>query len=90
LGAALYRVGAYEEALAALRRAEEANAPRPGESHPADVAFMAVAWQRLGRTEQASIELERLRALIQDARYAESEELQTLLGEAEAAGRSEP
>jgi tetratricopeptide (TPR) repeat protein len=84
LGAALYRVGAYADALPTLRRAEQVHRAQTASSHPADVAFIAMACQQLGENELARAELDRARALLKRAEYAESEELRALLAEAEA------
>jgi len=83
LGVAQYRVGAYEDALATLHRADEVNAAQHGDNHPADVAFIAMAHHRLGQTAQARTALARLRQLMEAPEHAEMRELQDLLNEAE-------
>jgi tetratricopeptide (TPR) repeat protein len=80
LGVAQYRLGEYEEALATLAHSDEFN----GGKQPADVAFLAMANQRLGRIEEARAGLARLRVLMQDADLAADEDARNFLAEAEA------
>jgi uncharacterized protein HemY len=60
LGVAQYRVGLYREALATLTRSNTLNGGR--ESF--DLAFLAMAQQRLGQVEQARRTLAQLRAAV--------------------------
>jgi tetratricopeptide (TPR) repeat protein len=64
LGVAWYRAGLYDDAIAALRTAEPLNAladPQSPKSYAGDVAFLAMSYQRLGRTEEAREALAKLR-----------------------------
>ena len=63
LGAAYYRIGRYTEALAWLRDGLRFR-PRFSTPGKANLAFTAMANQRLGRTEDARRELERLESII--------------------------
>jgi WD40 repeat protein/serine/threonine protein kinase len=53
LGVALYRVGRYEQALEALRRATALDAAKNGGPTPAVLAFLAMAHWQLGDKPQA-------------------------------------
>jgi serine/threonine protein kinase len=79
LGVAQYRVGEYEEALATLTRSDQ----RRG-SIPANVAFIAMALHRLGRTEESREKLELFQKLVQSPEYASDGEALGFLREAEA------
>jgi WD40 repeat protein/serine/threonine protein kinase len=83
LGVAQYRAGQYEEALATLTRSEPLNAAAET-SHPADLAFLAMAHYQLGHKAQAQATLERLRAALKSPRWAKSAESQDFLREAES------
>ena len=53
LGVAQYRLGMFEEAIRSLTQADQINrASQPG-SNPADLAFLSMAENRLGRRDQA-------------------------------------
>src|SRR5262249_10222803 len=85
LGAAQYRVGQYQAALATLTRADQLNAAS-GESIPADLAFLAMTRYQLGQNEQAHSLLEKLRSLLKTPQvidWSGDGEAQTLLREAE-------
>ncbi len=69
LGIAQYRVGAYEDALEKLRNAEKMRADTGREDDPVSVAFMAMAYNRLGRAEEAEFTLDRLRSLFEKGQY---------------------
>jgi WD40 repeat protein/serine/threonine protein kinase len=84
LGIAQYRAAQYPEALATLTRAEPLNAAAFKASHPADLAFLAMTHYRLGHTDQAQAQLERLRAALKQPQWANGEESQDFLREAEA------
>jgi tetratricopeptide (TPR) repeat protein len=84
LGAALYRVGRYEEALEALRRAAALNAATHGEPTPPDVAFLAMTHHRLGHAPEARAGLDVLRSRMRDPEVAKDPEFQAFLHEAEA------
>jgi WD40 repeat protein/serine/threonine protein kinase len=79
LGAALYRVGRYQEAVESLGRAD-----RPDQGSPAALAFLAKAHHRLGQHEQARTVLARLRQLLNQPRWAKDSESLDLMYEAEA------
>jgi WD40 repeat protein/serine/threonine protein kinase len=73
LGLAQYRTGRYQEAIATLDQAEELKAPiAPGVS-PADLAFRAMAFHRLGRKEEAQAMLTRLREIMKQSRWVKNE-----------------
>jgi len=84
LGVAQYRVGAYEDALATLARADEINSERVKGGRPTDVAFLAMTLYRLGHTEEARAALERLRTLLESGRWVTDEEARSFLREAES------
>jgi len=83
LGAAQYRLGDYEKALATLTRCEKSRADKHLEPAPENVAFIAMSLHKFGRTEEAKAALERLRALCKEERFAEDQEAQAFLTEAE-------
>jgi tetratricopeptide (TPR) repeat protein len=82
LGVAEYRVGLVAEALATLTRSNALNK----EKEPPDLAFLALAHQRLGRTAQARAMLDRLRVVTRRAgpNISQVAENRALLAEAEA------
>lgn len=59
---AQYRIGHYQDALDALQRCEKIRR-KPSAT---DVAFMAIALYKLGPTDEARTELERLRIVMKD------------------------
>ncbi|MHC4539925.1 MAG: protein kinase domain-containing protein [Planctomycetota bacterium] len=69
LGIAQYRVGAYEGALGTLSKAEKMRADHGTQNDPTAVAFIAMAYHRLGRTEDAKIAMDRLRSLFEQGQY---------------------
>ncbi|MBN2269054.1 MAG: protein kinase [Sedimentisphaerales bacterium] len=83
LGVAQYRVGDYEKGLETLTRCENNRADDHLEPAPENVAFIAMSLHKLGRTEEAKAALERLRALCKEERFAEDQEAQAFLAEAE-------
>jgi tetratricopeptide (TPR) repeat protein len=85
LGAAQYRVGEYEAALATLTRSDQMNLKQfDGKPQPSDVAFLAMAHYRLGHSDEARKLLDRLRQLLpEDGRNADAA-WQMLLREAES------
>jgi tetratricopeptide (TPR) repeat protein len=82
LGVAQYRLGDYAEALETLQQSEKLNAMKDG-SHPADLAFLAMAHQHLGHKEQAQATLARLREMMKQPPWADNAEAQGFLREAE-------
>ncbi len=53
LGVGLYRAGELDEAVEVLEQSRQLNAQSFGQEHPADLAFLAMAWYRSGRIEEA-------------------------------------
>lgn len=84
LGVALYRVGDFAKALATLKRSETLTPDKEGNPHPADLAFHAMAEQRLGQAAAARATLARLRTAAQQSRFANDSALQAFVHEAEA------
>jgi WD40 repeat protein len=82
LAGAQYRIGAYDEALRMLKRAEKLRADPQGESDPAALAFTAMALHRMGRTDEAKSALERLRVAFKNQDYF-VEEMKPLVAETE-------
>jgi tetratricopeptide (TPR) repeat protein len=80
LGVAQYRVRQYKKALSTLTRSNQLN----GNRQPADLAFLAMALHRLGRSEASRTTLSHLRAVLRDSQAAASAESEALLREAEA------
>jgi hypothetical protein len=80
LGVAEYRAGLMAEALATLSRSSEGNE----NSYPGDLAFLALAHQRLGQFEKARQTLARLREVMKHPGLAADPESQSFLREAEA------
>jgi hypothetical protein len=78
LGAAQYRAGRYQEALATLTRADPLDS-----SPPVGLAFLAMVQHRLCREDEAQATLGRLRELVTRSREAEETEARELLSEAE-------
>jgi WD40 repeat protein/serine/threonine protein kinase len=86
LGAAYFRVGNYEKALATLLRSDQINKPQllGWGSIPADLAFLAMTQHQLGHDKEAQAELQRLRERMKDQRWAKDDEAKGFLREAEA------
>jgi WD40 repeat protein/serine/threonine protein kinase len=81
LGLAQYRIGSVPEALATLKRSNELNKGQL----PADLAFLAMAHQRLDQPAEALAVLEKLRDLMRRGnRSVQSIKNQAFLSEAEA------
>jgi Flp pilus assembly protein TadD len=81
-GVAYYRVGNFEKALETLLRSDPINKTQFEGSHPADLAFLAMAHQRLGHDKEAQTEFQRLRERMKDRRWAQNAEAQGFLREA--------
>src|SRR5262249_50517769 len=81
LGVAQYRIGPYREALATLTRSDTLEG-----GEPANLAFLALARQRLGQPEEARQLLARLRAVMKKTPSFETgpSEAASFLREAEA------
>jgi hypothetical protein len=84
LGVALYRVGRYEQALEALRRANALDTAQRGRPTPTEIAFLAMTHHRLGHAAEARAGLDALRARIKEPEAAKDRDSQILLREAEA------
>src|SRR5439155_612967 len=84
LGVAYYRVGNHDKALETLRRSDQINQRRSQGSVPADLAFLAMTQQRLDQTQEAQAGFQRLRERMKDPRWAENDEAQGFLREAQA------
>ena len=82
LGMAQYRVGQYQDALNTLTRVEKMFKNQP---ISAKLTFIgkAMASHKLGQYEHAEVALQQLRDLRKDERFAEDEEVQAFLTEAE-------
>jgi WD40 repeat protein/tetratricopeptide (TPR) repeat protein len=83
LGAAHYRVGAYEDALATLKRAEMIRADARLKPDPANMAFLAMTLNKLNRDEDANATLAQLRGLFEEERFAGDKKARAALFEAE-------
>jgi hypothetical protein len=92
-GIALYRAGKVSEALQTLHRSDELNRARIKRSLPWDLAFQAMAWRRLGKTDEALEYLARLHSVLAETRrvnyeetlvWMNNDEVQRFLSEAEA------
>jgi uncharacterized protein with WD repeat len=84
LGVAYYRLGNYEKALATLLRSNEINEAKIHDSIPADLAFLAMTEHQLGHAKEAQAELQRLRERMKEPHWAQDDEAQGFLREAEA------
>ena len=79
LGVAEYRAQHYERALSTLTRSNQLN----GNRQPSDLAFLAMALHRLGRTETSRATLNRLREVMRDPKATASMENQAFVREAD-------
>jgi tetratricopeptide (TPR) repeat protein len=79
LGMALYRMGDYEQALAAFERSREI----AREPDPYNHAYSALAHHHLGRTEEARAALARLREIVAAPPYVLYGGMQDLLHKVE-------
>jgi WD40 repeat protein len=82
LGVAQYRAGHHADALATLTKSEKLNATEEG-SHPADLAFLAMARHQLSKKDEAKATLGRLREVMKQPRWAKDAEVAGFLREAE-------
>jgi tetratricopeptide (TPR) repeat protein len=89
LGVALYRVGKYKQALETLSKSEKLNAILFRGSHPSDLAFLAMTYQRLAQKEKGQEMLGRLRETVKKPMWVNNAEAQAFLREAEALMRGE-
>jgi tetratricopeptide (TPR) repeat protein len=88
LGVAQYRLGMMAAALATLTKSNELNRAR----QCFDLAFLAMAYQRLGKPAEAKAKLEQLRDLMRHAagNISQSPENLAFLAEAEAVVLPDP
>jgi eukaryotic-like serine/threonine-protein kinase len=84
LGVAHYRAGHYREAVATLTQSDRLNTEGALGTQPADLAFLALAHNRLGEPDQAHNALVRLQALMKNPGRAGDTEARSFLREAEA------
>jgi WD40 repeat protein/tRNA A-37 threonylcarbamoyl transferase component Bud32 len=87
LGVAQYRAGQYQAALETLTESDKIQAGQLHVSHPADIAFLAMANYQLGQKEQARAHLQRLRELMTNPKpinWSEDGEARAFQREAEA------
>jgi WD40 repeat protein/serine/threonine protein kinase len=82
-GLALYRVGAYKEAVAALTQADKLNAPRPEGPVPTDLAFLSMAQEHLGLHDQAKASFKRLQDIMKKPAWADQLDYPAFLREAD-------
>jgi len=82
LGVAQYRAGSVAEALETLTQSNALNEKK----EPADLAFLAMAHQRLGHPAEARVMLDRLRTVMRQASpdMTQIDEARAFLAEAEA------
>jgi tetratricopeptide (TPR) repeat protein len=78
LGAAQFRTGQYQEAVATLTKAEQIN-----QGVPSDLAFLAMAQHQLGRAGEAQATLVRLREVLKKPEWVNDATSQALWSEAE-------
>jgi WD40 repeat protein len=83
LGVAYYRAGDYAQALDTLLRSDEINKTEHSRAHVANLAFLAMTHQQLGRTKAAEAELQLLREQMKDPSSALGAQAQGFLREAE-------
>jgi WD40 repeat protein len=84
LGVAQFRAGQYREAVETLTHSDRLNSAAFGGADPGDLAFLAMAHDRLGNRSLALDTLARLRETMMDPRRKANEESQSFLREAEA------
>jgi WD40 repeat protein len=84
LGAAEYRAGQYDQAIASLSRSAALNRQRLGTPAPHDLVFMAMAQAKLGQMSVAASTLKQARAIADGRLFpiGDPDELKRLLDEA--------
>jgi hypothetical protein len=82
LGVAQYRAEKYADAVATLSRSDQINTKNLGGSHPADVAFLAMAHHKTGDGEKARKFLEQARQLIETDQWKVDAECRAFVQEA--------
>jgi WD40 repeat protein len=90
LGVAQYRAGKYREAVQTLLRADRANTVTFQGPIPADHAFLAMAYHRLGKAAEAQAALGQMRKSLATNRWAKDEEARALAEEADATLKAPP
>ena len=65
-----------------MMKSEKLNATQEG-SHPADLAFLAMAQHKLRKKDEAQVTLGRLREVMKNPRWAMDDEVKGFLREAE-------
>jgi WD40 repeat protein/tetratricopeptide (TPR) repeat protein len=83
LGAAQYRVEAYQDALTTLTNSDKIYSNTHEKPHPENMAFTAMLLHQLGRDEEAQVAIGKFRTLFEDEQFAKDSKLQGLLIEAE-------
>jgi len=83
LGVAQYRVGAYQDALMTLSRADKMRTDANELSTPEDLAFIAMSLHQLGRNEEAKTALTQLHSSFEDRRLQLDEKAEDILFEPE-------
>lgn len=83
LGMNQYRNAQYDGALWTLTAVDKLRHALGEESRPSDVAFIAMSLHQLGREPEAGAALNRLRDLCKQEQFAEDEQAQAFLSEAE-------
>jgi hypothetical protein len=83
LGVAQYRAGLYREALATLTRSDRIYAKIHQGSRPVDLAFVAMAQDRLGRQREARATFERLVQAMENPAVSNDQQAEGFLHEAE-------
>jgi eukaryotic-like serine/threonine-protein kinase len=89
LGAAQYRAGKYAEAAETLTRSHKINSARNREPIPADLAFLAMAYRKLGRPERARDFLAGLEESMKRPAWKQNDEAVALRKEAKSVVGSE-
>lgn len=85
LGVAQFRAGDFEAAVETLERCERMHAAEGGAAHPLDLAPMAMAMRKLGRTEEAAKKYQRFLELMRLPQHASDSECIRFAAEARAA-----
>ncbi len=83
LGIAQYRVGAYEQGLQTLKKADEIRVAVEEKPDVACITFTAMALHQLGRDQEAQTALTDLRKMFEDDRFRSNKEAHAFLAEAE-------
>src|SRR5262249_1700677 len=86
VGMGHYRVGGFQKAVEILEKADAAFVTEkvPGGGAPWNLAFLAMAYQKLGQGDRAKTTLSRLRRSMEHPKWSGSELYRAMLKEAEA------